>query len=200
MKFLFILFAGIFLPVILWGQNKLFLTGGANYGYFMKEEAGTVTNLRKTNPGFQLGISYQHNNPNNYSFTMATAQLLFVPVKYAIGYEDAATKSSRPVYLQLSPAMGLRANLSEQAALHGTLGGYLNVLTNFQNAYRYLNVGLSGSIGLDITKRIQVGADYLFGLTNLLSDKYRSDELYLRNIQLNIRYKVFERAIKKKGL
>lgn len=180
-------------------QNKLYLSGGTNFSYFMKDGAGIHNYVSEHNPGFQLGISYQRYSNIKKAFFAASAQLVMLPVKYHSMYIDAAKQDGkRPAYLQLSPNVGLRSNLFKNMGIYGTIGAYVNVLANFQKSFRYVNAGLSGSVGIDLSPKWQVGGDYLFGFTNLLSEKHASpNEMYVRSIQLSLRYKLLERANKK---
>lgn len=180
-------------------QNKLYISGGANISSFKKEGAGINNYVREFNPGFQLGISYQQYKKAKPGFFVASAQLVMLPVKYDRFYVDAGKqKNSRPIYLQLSPNIGLRSNLFKNMGVYGTIGAYVNVLANFQKSFNYVNAGLSGSAGIDLSPKWQIAGDYLFGFTDLLSGKEGpAHELYVRSIQLSLRYKVFEKGNKK---
>lgn len=180
-------------------QNKLYISGGANISSFKKEGAGIDNHVREFNPGFQLGINYQQYKKTKSGFFSGAAQLVMLPVKYDRFYEDAGRqKNSRPIYLQLSPNVGLRSTLFKNMGIYGAIGAYVNVMVNFQKNFNYLNAGLSGSAGIDLNHKWQIAGDYLFGFTDLLSGKEgQSHELYVRSIQLSLRYKLFEKDNKK---
>lgn len=180
-------------------QKKLYISGGANISSFKKDGAGIHNYVREFNPGFQLGINYQQYKKTKPGFFNGAAQLVMLPVKYDRFYEDAGRqKNSRPIYLQLSPNVGLRSNLFKNMGMYGTVGGYVNVMANFQKNFNYLNAGLSGSAGIDLSPTWQIAGDYLFGFTDLLSGKEGpAHELYVRSIQLSLRYKLFEKSNKK---
>ncbi|MFD2918665.1 outer membrane beta-barrel protein [Terrimonas rubra] len=180
-------------------QKKLYISGGANISSFKKEGAGIHNYVREFNPGFQLGINYQQYQKTKPGFFSGAAQLVMLPVKYDRFYEDAGRqKNSRPIYLQLSPNIGLRSNLFKNMGLYGAIGAYMNVLVNFQKSFNYVNAGLSGSAGIDLSPKWQIAGDYLFGFTDLLSGKQGpAHELFVRSVQLSLRYKVFEQRNKK---
>lgn len=173
-------------------QNPLYITAGTSFNYFMKDGDGVRNHLSESNPGFQLGISYQQYKKDRPGFFAASAQLVTLPVKYYTIYEDAGKETSKqPVYLQLSPSVGLRSAMFKNMGLYGTVGAYVNVLANFEKTFRPLSAGINASAGIDLNDRWQVGGDYLFGFTNLLSEEYGStNEIYLRSIQLSLRYRV----------
>lgn len=180
-------------------QKKIYISGGANISSFKKEGAGIHNYVREFNPGFQLGINYQQYQKTKAGFFSGAAQLVMLPVKYDRFYVDAGKqKNSRPIYLQLSPNVGLRSTLFKNMGLYGTVGAYVNVLVNFQKNFNYLNAGLSGSAGIDLSPKWQIAGDYLFGFTDLLSGKQGpAHELFVRSVQLSLRYKVFEQRNKK---
>lgn len=180
-------------------KKKLYISGGANISSFKKEGAGIHNYVREFNPGFQLGINYQQYQKTKAGFFSGAAQLVMLPVKYDRFYVDAGKqKNSRPIYLQLSPNIGLRSNLFKNMGLYGAIGAYMNVLVNFQKSFNYVNAGLSGSAGIDLSPKWQIAGDYLFGFTDLLSGKQGpAHELFVRSVQLSLRYKVFEQRNKK---
>ena len=180
-------------------QKKLYISGGANISSFKKEGAGIHNYVKELNPGFQLGINYQQYQKTKPGFFSGVAQLVMLPVKYDRFYVDAGKqKNSRPIYLQLSPNIGLRSNLFKNMGLYGAIGAYMNVLVNFQKSFNYVNAGLSGSAGIDLSPKWQIAGDYLFGFTDLLSGKQGlAHELFVRSVQLSLRYKVFEQRNKK---